>query len=109
MSLLGNRLMPPLSHLPFHLLELSPQAVAPGLPFKQEFAVAACAANEGKAEKVESLRFSEAALLSSVRREAAKLDQAGLLRIEGQRELLQSIAATRLRSPRGSLMRIPNG
>jgi hypothetical protein len=67
--------MPPPSHLLFHLLELSPQAVAPGLPFEQEFTVAASAANEGKAEKVESLRFPESALSTSVRREAAKLDQ----------------------------------
>ena len=83
--------MPLSSHLLFHLLELSQQAVAPGLPFEQEFAVATSAANEGKAEKVESFRFSEAALSASVRREAAKLDQAGLVRMEGQRELPQSL------------------
>ena len=88
-SLLGNRLMPPLSHLGFHLLELGQQAVAPGFPFEQEFPIATDAADEGKAQKVESLRFSESALSASVRRKAAKLDQAGLLRVEGQRELLQ--------------------
>ena len=68
-SLLGNRLMPPLSHLGFHLLELGQQAVTPGFPFKQEFPIATDAADEREAQKVESLRFSEAALSSSVRRQ----------------------------------------
>ena len=74
--------MPPSPHLLFHLLELGPQAIATGLPFKQEFAVATGAANEGKAQKVESLRFSKPEPSPSVRREAAKLDQASLVRVE---------------------------
>jgi hypothetical protein len=35
-------------------------------------------ADEGKAKKVEGLRFSEPAMSSSFRRKAAELDQAGL-------------------------------
>src|SRR5215475_14450746 len=48
--------------------------------------------DEGKAKKVEGLRFSEPAMSSSFRREAAELDQAGLVRIERQRELLEPLA-----------------
>jgi hypothetical protein len=81
-SLLGNWLMPPLSHLLFHFLELGPQAVASGLPLKKESAVAACAANEGKTQKIESLRFSKPALRPVVGREATELDQACLVRVE---------------------------
>ena len=63
-----------LSQLRFHLHELGPQAVASGLPFKQEPPGATGAANKGEAQKVESLRFSKPALRPSDRREAAKLD-----------------------------------
>src|SRR5215475_12139820 len=42
--------------------------------------------------EVEGLRFSEPASGSSFRREAAELDQAGLVRIERQRELLEPLA-----------------
>jgi hypothetical protein len=62
-SLLGNRLMPPLSHLGLHLFELGQQAVTPGFPFEQKFPIATDAADEGEAQKVESLRFSEPALV----------------------------------------------
>ena len=55
-------------------LELGPQAVASGLPLKKEFAVAACAANEGKTQKIESLRFSKPALRPVVGREAGVLE-----------------------------------
>ena len=48
--------------------------------------------DEGKAEKVEGLRFSEPTMSASVRRKAAELDQAGLVRIKRQRELLEPLA-----------------
>jgi glycosyltransferase 2 family protein len=85
-------MMPSPSHLLLKFPERRPHAVASGFPFDQELAPAACSTNEGKAEKVEGFRFSQPALSASVRREAAKLDQAGLLRMECQRELLQSIS-----------------
>ena len=82
LPLFGNGVMPSLSNLLLNFLELSPQTVASGLPFDQEATVAACTANEGEPEEVEGLRFSEPAPSASVRREAAKLDQAGLLRVK---------------------------
>jgi hypothetical protein len=51
-------------------------------PFDQELSPTACSTDEGKAEKVEGFRFSQPALSTSVRRKAAELDQAGLLRME---------------------------
>ena len=41
-------------------------------------------------QKIEGLRLSQPALLSVDRRKAAKFDQARLVRVERQRELLQS-------------------
>src|SRR5436853_531272 len=68
--------MPSPSNLLLNFLELDPQTVAAGLPFDQEFTAAACAANEGEAEKAEGLRFSEPTLSTLDRREAAKMNQA---------------------------------
>src|ERR1700747_632586 len=84
--------MPSPSHLLLNFPELPPHAVASGFPFDQELSPAVCSTYEGKAEKVEGFRFSQPALGASVRREAAELDQAGLLRMEGQTKLLQAIA-----------------
>jgi hypothetical protein len=74
--------MPSPSHLLLNFPELSSHAVASGFPFDLELTPAACSADEGKAEKVEGFRFSEPALSASLRRKAAELDQAGLLRME---------------------------
>jgi hypothetical protein len=73
--------MPSLSHLLLKFSELRPHAIASGFPFDLELSLSACSANEGKAEKFEGFRFSEPALSASVRREAAKLDQACLVRM----------------------------
>src|SRR5213078_3681608 len=51
--------MPSLSHLLLNFLELRPHAVASGFPFDLELSAAACSADEGEAQKVEGLRFSE--------------------------------------------------
>ena len=48
-----------------------------------------CAADEREAQEVEGLRFAEPALCAPDRRKAAELDQAGLLRMQRQRKLLQ--------------------
>ena len=62
LSLLRNWLV----HTPSHVLldhpQLRPHAVAPGLPFEQEFAPAGFAADEGEAQEVEGLRLAEPAL-----------------------------------------------
>jgi hypothetical protein len=80
--LFGDRLMPAPLQLLLHFPELRPHAVAPGLPADQEFALARFPADEREAKEFECFRFSESALLAVRRREAAELDQAGLLRME---------------------------
>ena len=52
------------------------------LPLEQEVALTGFAADEGKAQEVEGLRFAEPALRASGRRVAAELDQAGLVRMQ---------------------------
>jgi hypothetical protein len=63
--------MPSLSHLLLNFLELRPHAVASGFPFDLELSAAAYSADEGEAQKVEGLRFSEALAISIPRSEAA--------------------------------------
>jgi hypothetical protein len=60
--------------LPFDLLELGPHAVASGLPFDQELTLAGFTANEGEAQKIEGLRFSEPEPFAIGRGIAAKLN-----------------------------------
>ena len=82
LALCGYRLMhaPPQRLLDLH--ELRPHAVASALPVDQEFAGARLAADEGEAQEVEGLRLAEPAPLPVGRREAAKLDQPGLVRMQ---------------------------
>src|SRR5215475_4929827 len=90
--LLGDRFV----HAPSQFLldppERCPHAIAPCCSFDEELTTTVAFTDEGKAKKVEGLRFSEPAMGASFRRKAAKLDQAGLVRIERQRELLEPLA-----------------
>ena len=72
--------------------ERCPHAIAPCCPFDKELPTAVAFTDEGKAKKVEGLRLSEPAMSASFRRKAAELDQAGLVRVERQRELLEPLA-----------------
>src|SRR5215813_3661606 len=92
MPLFGDRVVPSLSHLLLNFLELPPHAVASGFPFDLELSAAACSADEGEAQKIEGLRFSEPPMSAALHCEAAELDQTGFLRMECQRELPQSVA-----------------
>jgi hypothetical protein len=92
LSLLGNGLMHPPSQFFLDLRELCPHAITPGSPFEEELAPSRLSADVGEPQELEGLRFSEPAPSASVRSVASKLDQAGLLRIERQRELLQPLA-----------------
>src|SRR5205807_5661140 len=56
LPLVGDRPMHAPPHLLFDHPKLRPHAVPPGLPFDQEFAPAALAADEGEAQEVEGLR-----------------------------------------------------
>src|SRR4051794_20681688 len=88
----GDRLM----HAPPQRLpdrpERRPHAVAPALPRELEAASARSPAYVGEAQEVEGLRLAEPAPGTVRRREAAELDQAGLVRMQRQRKLLQPCA-----------------
>src|SRR5262249_10384747 len=90
--LLGDWLMHPPSQLLLDLPERCPHAIAPCDPLHEELPTVVAFADEGKAEEIEGLRLSEPALSASIRCEAAELDQAGLVRIKRQRELLEPLA-----------------
>ena len=83
--LLGNRLVHAPSQFLFDGFKLRPHPVASGFPFNEELAALRLAADEGEAQEVEGLRLAEPAPLSVRRREAAELDQAGLVRMKRQR------------------------
>src|SRR5215813_3806022 len=59
LSLFGNWLMHPLSQFLLNLLQLSLHAVPPGLPLDQEVTAPGFAADEGKPQEVEGLRFTK--------------------------------------------------
>src|SRR6478736_7006921 len=107
-SLFGNGLMHPPSQFLLDLRELCPHAITPGSPFKEEFAPSGLTADVGEPQELEGLRLSEPAPGASVYRMATKLDQAGLLRIERQRELLQPLAHYIPEAPGVSLVLKPN-
>src|SRR5271167_1624172 len=92
LSLFGNGLMHPPSQLLLDLPELPPHTIPPGSPFEEEFAPSGLTADVGEPQELEGLRLSEPAPSAPVRRMATKLDQAGLLRIKRQRELLHPLA-----------------
>src|SRR5208282_4180218 len=54
--LFGNGQVPTPLQLLLGLPELCPQAVAPGYPLEEEFALARCAADKREAQKIEGLR-----------------------------------------------------
>src|SRR5215471_18911129 len=86
--LLWDWLMHPLPQFPFDLPKLDPHAIASALSTQKIPALARFTADVGEAQEVEGFRLSEPALRASFRRMAAKLDQAGLIRMQRQRELL---------------------
>jgi hypothetical protein len=57
-------------------------SVAPGPPAKQEFTTAIATTDEGEPQEVEGLRLAQPAPSAPCRCKAAKLDQAGLLRMQ---------------------------
>src|SRR5271166_1393665 len=92
LPLLGDRLVHAPSQFLLHLPQLRRHAVTPGLPLELKVAPAVLAADEGEAQEVEGLRPAQPARLAPRRRVAAELDQAGLLRMQRQRELLKPCA-----------------
>jgi hypothetical protein len=90
--LFGDRLMHSPSQLLLDLSKLRAHAVPPGLPLELEMPLAGFAADEREAQEVEGLRFSKPALSARDRCETAKLDQAGLHRMQRQSERCQARA-----------------
>ena len=93
--LFGDWPVHPPSQLDLDILKLLAHAVATGLPLKLEMPATRFSADEREPQKSKGLRFSEPTILSIDRREATKLNQAGLVRVKRQRELLQPCAGTR--------------
>ena len=100
LPLVRDRLVHALSQFPLDLLELRPHAVSPGPPLEKKTALAGFAADQGEAKEIEGFRFAKTALSASGRRVATELDQAGLLRMQRQRELLKP-GAQRIEEPTG--------
>src|SRR6202049_1904333 len=90
-SLIWDSLVHSLPQLLLDFLELRPHAVAPGLPLKLEGSPSRFAADEGEAQESEGLRSTDAAFLAVDCRVAAELNQAGLVRMERQRECLEPL------------------
>src|SRR6266487_7055805 len=74
LSLFGNWLMHPLSQFLLNLLKLSLHAVPPGLPLDQEVTAPGFAADEGKPQEVEGLRFAKPTPFAVGRCEATELN-----------------------------------
>src|SRR5262249_25873197 len=90
--LFGDRLMHSPPQLLLYLPELCPHAIAPGFPFKLEFALARPPTDEHESQELEGFRLSQPTLCAPVRCMAAKLDQAGLVRVQRQQELFHPLA-----------------
>ena len=90
-DLIGRLMLPP-HELRLDLLHLGPQPIAPALALDEEPAVAIAGTDVREAKEVEALRLAVPALLTVRRREAAELEQAGLLRMQRQPELSQPIS-----------------
>src|SRR3954466_5098361 len=76
-----------------------PHAVGATVPLELEGAPAGSPADVGEPQEADRLRLAEPALGAPVRREAAKRDQAGLVRMQRQRKLLQARAHRVLEAP----------
>ena len=81
-ALLGSGIVHAPSQFLLDFPKLGPHTVAAAVPQDEELADACLAADEGEAQEVEGLRFSKPALLATLRRKAAELDQAGLFRMK---------------------------
>ncbi len=90
--MLRYRLMHPPLEFCFHLMKLGGQPLPHGGATNQKLATSVYSARVGQPEEVEGLRFSPAVETSAVSaRKASVPDQAGLLRMEFQREPLESV------------------
>ena len=95
-------------HAPSQLLfdhsQPRPHPVPARLPLELEGAPAGPAADVSETKKVERLRLAQPTVLSIFGREATKLDQPGLFRMQRKRELLQPLPHVLHESLRFSLM-----
>src|SRR6266700_239245 len=78
--------------LGFHLLKLRPHPLFDGDAPEPEAPVPRLPANMGEAQEIERLRFREPASSPVLRRKAAELDKAGLVRMQLQAELRKPLS-----------------
>src|SRR5436309_13144804 len=75
--------------------QLGAHPVPSTLAHEHEASPGGAAADVGEAKEVKRLRFTKTFLGSARRRKAAELDQAGLLRMQRQRELFHPLPQVR--------------
>src|SRR6516225_734426 len=90
--LLGDGPVTAPPELGFHLLQLRPHPLFDGDAPEPEAPVPGLPANMGEAQEVERLRFRQTALSPVLRRKAAELDKAGLVRMQLQAELRKPLS-----------------
>ena len=98
-SLCGNGLVPSLQKLPFDSAQGRSHPISARLAFQQERTATGATTEVGEAEEREALRFAQATPDPAFGRKAAKLDQASLLWVQQQRELLEPLLQLRQKSP----------
>jgi hypothetical protein len=94
----------PPTQLLFDFLQLAAHAVTARVPLKLKLAAPRNAADEGKPEEGDGLRFAKPASLAVARRIAPELNQTGLLRMKRQRELLEPRPHRLVKAPGVSLV-----
>jgi hypothetical protein len=90
-----DRFVHPTPQLHLDVPEPRPHSIPTCLPLEVEGAGPTAAANEGKAEKVESLWLPQSSSRSTLGRKAPKLDQTSFLRMQRQSKLLYPLAQIR--------------
>jgi hypothetical protein len=105
---LADGVMQSLAKLSFHFLQLAPHTLLLGLPKHDEFALSRLVATVRKAEKVKSLGLPVTLPSSILGRKAPELDDAGLLWVQLQTELCETLAqiGTRTLSAPGAALRL---
>src|SRR5271165_6945594 len=88
----GNWHVPSLSQRLSDFQQLCLHSIPARLPSQLEGALTGLGTNESKPQKFEGFRLAEPAQRAVLRREAAELDQPGLLRMQRQRERPQPLA-----------------
>jgi hypothetical protein len=99
-ALFGDGVVHANAQLRLDFLERGPHAVASGFALELEGSAPRLAADVDEPQERERLRLAQPALRSSVRREAAELQQPGLVLVKLERKLLEPLAHRIPEAPR---------